>query len=160
MEPHTTFSFTLQAATILRLLLQMLIAFVQFQKQWENDSKACPHNLQPSSPPGNSTTPPQVPPSGYEATTKPLFFLGVSNADIVGIWDHQYGNKNNTLRWRSPRVQTNAGSKDKLRERERHTNKLNFIIQKMNPFSTRLQESIYILTNLGQLPFSLFTEIV
>ena len=51
MELHTTFPFTPQATTIRRLLLQMLIASVQFQKQWEIDSKICPHNLQLASQP-------------------------------------------------------------------------------------------------------------
>ena len=49
------------------------------------------------------------------------------------------------------------------RERERENREaqiiLNYIIQMVTTTSTRLQKSVYILTNLGQLPFTLFTEI-
>ena len=48
--------------------------------------------------------------------------------------------------------------REKKRDRE-GTNKLTCIIQNGNNLTTRLQELVYILTNLGQLPFTLFTQI-
>ena len=52
------------------------------------------------------------------------------------------------------------GQKERQRKRDREgTNNLNCIIQNGNNLTTRSQESVYILTDLGQLPFSLFIEI-
>ena len=47
----------------------------------------------------------------------------------------------------------------RARERQKRHKKEFFIIQYGNNLTTRFQESVYILTNLGQLPFTLFTKI-
>ena len=80
MEPHTMFPFTPHAATIRRLLLQMLLASVQFQKQWEIDSKACPHNLQQASSPRELNHSPTGTALWLRSHNQAFIFSGISNA--------------------------------------------------------------------------------
>ena len=64
------------------------------------------------------------------------------------------------LLWRAQSVQYLKLENMRARERQKRHKKEFFIIQYGNNLTTRFQESVYILTNLGQLPFTLFTKIV
>ena len=79
-DPHTTLPFTPHAATILRLLPQMLIASPQFQKQWGIDSKGCPHILQPASPPRHLSHSPTGTALWLRSHHQSFIFSGISNA--------------------------------------------------------------------------------